>query len=387
MEPLRFTYTERACDACGGNATTPAWHHRTVAATTVGSVEFDITIVVCDCGHAFVSPAPEQGELDVYYQTSFENWSEPDFSIAKRLELIAGHASGGAFVELGANVRGPFAEAVRGRFDKYATLEPAASVASDYKSFDAIDGESADLVAHYFVLEHVRDVTGFLGSCRAVIKPDGVMICEVPDLALYPMEADALLLHEHMNHFTVSSLARTALRAGFELVDVSHRLCSRSFGFAAAFRPCEPRATAPIHDEPARRRAESSIRAGRAVGDEYAERLSETASVLRTMVENNETAVIWGANNVMLAILARLRHATISQLALVDSSPTKRHYGGYNVLEPRSALESLADAQALVICSDNAAKAILRSAEEASGRRFRDDQVMVMLPPRATQAK
>ena len=82
-----------------------------------------------------------------------------------------------------------------------------------------------------FILEHVAAVRPFLAECRRVLRPGGVMIVEVPDLMLYPEKIDALILHEHCNHFTPENLHHLAALEGFGLVETSHELCSRPFGF------------------------------------------------------------------------------------------------------------------------------------------------------------
>ena len=37
-------------------------------------------------------------------------------------------------------------------------------------------------MAHYDVLEHVLEVKEFLSSCHKILKGDGIMVCEVPNI-------------------------------------------------------------------------------------------------------------------------------------------------------------------------------------------------------------
>ena len=93
---------------------------------------------------------------------------------------------------------------------------------------------SVDVLAHYDVLEHVSEVTDFLIACRRALRPGGVMICEVPDLRLYPRNL-LLLEFEHVNHFSASTLNAIAAKAGLRLIELGH-LCSRPYGFLSVFR-------------------------------------------------------------------------------------------------------------------------------------------------------
>ena len=82
-------------------------------------------------------------------------------------------------------------------------------------------------IEYYDVLEHVLNVKQFLSNCYRALKPGGVMICEVPNLLLYP---DNLLLQEfeHVNHFTISSLSLIAEKVGFSLIEFDN-VCSRPY--------------------------------------------------------------------------------------------------------------------------------------------------------------
>jgi SAM-dependent methyltransferase len=83
----------------------------------------------------------------------------------------------------------------------------------------ASEGKTADVVHANNVLAHVADTNGFVEGLRAVLKPTGVAVIEVPyvrDL-IEKCEFDTIY-HEHLCYFSVSSLQSLFLRHGLDLV-------------------------------------------------------------------------------------------------------------------------------------------------------------------------
>src|SRR5262249_39926488 len=92
-----------------------------------------------------------------------------------------------------------------------------------------------DAVTLWDVLEHVPDPCGFLARCRVLLRPEGRLFLNVPDLG--SLEARILgarwplLLPEHLNYFTRDSLRRVACRAGLTLVRFGRRRVSFSIRY------------------------------------------------------------------------------------------------------------------------------------------------------------
>jgi SAM-dependent methyltransferase len=99
-----------------------------------------------------------------------------------------------------------FHSRLRRRFSRVLTVEINESVDADCRSIQALPDEFADVVAHYFVLEHVPAVRTFLRDCRRILKRSGFLVCEVPNILLYPDDPGALRLYEHTNHFSPGCL-------------------------------------------------------------------------------------------------------------------------------------------------------------------------------------
>ena len=78
-----------------------------------------------------------------------------------------------------------------------------------------------DVITFNKVLEHVEDPVSMLAKAHAILKPDGFVYLEVPDVAAAaegPGREEFFIEHHHV--FSPASLAITAERAGFSTVVV-----------------------------------------------------------------------------------------------------------------------------------------------------------------------
>ncbi len=221
-------------------------------------------------------------------------------------------------------------------------VEPITSVPSHVTTLHQLAAASVDVLAHYFVLEHVRDTDGFLRAARRALAPGGLMICEVPDLHLYPQESSALLLHEHVSHFSPESLSALAARYGFAAVEISHRDCSRPFGFAGVFSLAPPSDGAPgasiLH-------ARSCVEAGVRNIERYQTSLQRARERLSTV---SGTAAVWAANPIMADLVHPASFQMPENVRLVDPSREDHHARPSCVLAADVETDSL---ELLVICT------------------------------------
>ena len=100
-------------------------------------------------------------------------------------------------------------ETVNVFFDRDA----AASIVADH-------GLAAAVVANN-VLAHVDDPAGFLKGCAELIRADGLVVVEVPELTpmLDRLEYDTIY-HEHLSYFSVTSLMALFESAGLAIIRV-----------------------------------------------------------------------------------------------------------------------------------------------------------------------
>ena len=87
--------------------------------------------------------------------------------------------------------------------------------------------QSFDAITLWDVLEHVSDPLGFLRFCRGLLKPDGLLFLNVPDLdskeARLLGPRWPLFLPEHLNYFNRNSLRLCATRAALKPVRFGQR--------------------------------------------------------------------------------------------------------------------------------------------------------------------
>ena len=94
-------------------------------------------------------------------------------------------------------------------------IKNGVSVINDFFPSKEISG-AFDTIVFYTVLEHIKDTRSFLHSVKKHLKPNGMIFLGVPDCTLEIQAGDpSILLHEHYQYFSVSSLANTLEDAGF----------------------------------------------------------------------------------------------------------------------------------------------------------------------------
>jgi len=83
------------------------------------------------------------------------------------------------------------------------------------------DGVHADVVHAHNVLGHVPDLPGVARGIRAILKPDGRAIVEVPYVReLIDKREFDTIYHEHLSYFSLTALVRLFARHGLAVVDV-----------------------------------------------------------------------------------------------------------------------------------------------------------------------
>ena len=97
---------------------------------------------------------------------------------------------------------------------------------------DFIDN-SFDTITAIAVLEHIFDPYHFISECQRLLKKNGVLIVEVPNIAWLPNRVRLLLGKMpvtsnaqgwdggHLHYFTVSSLKKLFLTGGFHVVKIT----------------------------------------------------------------------------------------------------------------------------------------------------------------------
>jgi len=87
----------------------------------------------------------------------------------------------------------------------------------------AID-QKFSIISMVHVLEHVCHPIDFLKVVRSLLKDDGVLVINVPDIAQNPLD---LPVYDHCTHFTKVSLEVVLKQAGFRLYYTSNKLIAK----------------------------------------------------------------------------------------------------------------------------------------------------------------
>jgi len=82
-----------------------------------------------------------------------------------------------------------------------------------------------DIITLFHVLEHLADPVSFLRGIKRLLKPDGIFVCEVPNvsemlLGICPAYNDFYWIRAHLNYFRKETLSDCFRRAGYDDVEM-----------------------------------------------------------------------------------------------------------------------------------------------------------------------
>jgi SAM-dependent methyltransferase len=94
---------------------------------------------------------------------------------------------------------------------------------------------SFDMVCLWDVIEHLPDPRGSLAKIRKLLKPDGVLLINYPDVGTWPAKLAGRrfwwILSVHLHHFTRQSIAEICRRTGFEAYHFRRYWQTLEFGY------------------------------------------------------------------------------------------------------------------------------------------------------------
>lgn len=200
----------------------------------------------CECGMAFTNPYPTEGEefaryypQEDYYGSSsgrrFNPLMERMISAfrARRAKKVLGVRKIGRVLDIGCG-RALLLQYLKSQgWECYGT-ELSESLASHVQETSGIEvrtGElrdmgfdegSFDVVTAYHVLEHISNPKATLTEVRRLMKPDGLLVVGVPNLASVQARMSGgrwfhLDVPRHVVHFTPDTLGRMLRECGFEI--------------------------------------------------------------------------------------------------------------------------------------------------------------------------
>ncbi len=376
-------YEDRNCDLCGGRDLEEIWKYSIKSRTRNDITQWKVRNVICrNCGFAFVSPSPTQKSLESHYADSFELFAgqRPDYSIEKRIALIKKYCikrRNTTYLEIGSNNCPEFMSELKKVTGKISTMEINQNCNSSYKDADEIPRKFADVVAAYFVFEHVPDIKRLIRACAKAMSDSGVLIAEVPDLTIYARDPAGLYLCEHVNHFSPYTLSTAAGLCGLELVEFSRRRCSRPFGFVSVFRKSR-RALAKAgknNDEYIISR--EAMLEGVETMKNLSRKIDAARKRIREMAESGKSSIIWSANWNCMRLLDGFK---LPETAfVVDSDIRKKDYfKDTQVSLPSEKLKEIGKASYLVLNAPFYADEIKNWISDKTGRKFTNEDSIIL---------
>ena len=227
------------CPACGAGLA--AWRrapdHEPGAATT------HLLLRCPQCGTAVTAGAPP-AFADAHEAGAYASGAPRGAALAapvlrrfdrRRLALLAraGAVPPGPLLDVGAG-RGRFVATARAAGWDARGIEPSARAAAAHVERVALEdaevaGASLGAVTLWHVLEHLDDPVGALARVRTWLRPGGVLVAGVPNLASLQARLGGprwfhLDLPRHRTHFTATGITTLVERSGFDVVHVEHLL-------------------------------------------------------------------------------------------------------------------------------------------------------------------
>jgi predicted SAM-dependent methyltransferase len=370
----------RLCECCDGDNLELMWTSKNVVVRKVHTWEFPVNVSICrNCGFCFSSPSPNSDDLIKYHEdgnVGFKGINLP-YSIEERLRTLNKYkVPDGVFVEIGGDVPGEFHQKASQYFTKLISIEITKDLKNKSINISNLK-EKIDVISHYDVLEHILEVKLFLSNCYTALKRGGVMICEVPNLKLYP---DNLLLQEfeHVNHFTISSLSRIAEKIGFSLVEFDN-ICSRPYGFVAIFRKDASEKSYNKEYKNEFTQTRQSIVGGLKQIHNNDIHLTNIRKKMHQLAKDNKKVILWGVTDLLRSLLKDYKLS--DKAIIVDSDPRRKDHlilDGIKVSQPIKCIETFLHADLLVICAPRYASEILTWVKSRTGKIFKDESLDII---------
>lgn len=370
----------RVCECCGGNNLEPVWSSEAIVTRASNIWRFPFSIAVCrNCGFCFNSPCPTSANLARYYADGLTGYKEIGlpYSIDARLTVLERYsAPNGVFAEIGGDQPDEFHRRCAPLFGKQLVIDVTDDSSARIRSMHDLAANSLDVVAHYDVLEHVADVKNFISACHRALKPGGVMICEVPDIRLYPRN---LLLqeYEHVNHFSTTTLSAIASQVGLNPVEFGH-ICSRPYGFVAVFRKGKTNIPSTF-SQCEYIDALACVRGGKEQIIRCDEQIGFVRQQITLLGGNQKKITIWAITDLLRSLLANF--TLPESVMVVDSDPRRKDHLediGVTVLQPKDAIEHIKHSELLVICAPRYRSEIVAWVAQQTGKTFSASALQVI---------
>ncbi|MEZ4735761.1 MAG: class I SAM-dependent methyltransferase [Caldilineaceae bacterium] len=238
------------CNFCGNDASKP---FVSVPDLLLERLTVKASLVCCTrCGLVYQNPRPTLAEMGQHYPPEYEpyadlaalpkrNWllqKAVEHGTNKRCRFVTRHKAAGKLLDVGCAMGGFLLGMQKQKQWTVAGVEvneAVAHAAQDRHGLDIFPGalEEAqypdatfDAVTLWDVLEHLHDPLGSLQEIHRILRPNGIVVIRVPNLAswdakLFGTAWAGLDAPRHLYIFTPESLSTLLEKAGFQVLEHS----------------------------------------------------------------------------------------------------------------------------------------------------------------------
>jgi SAM-dependent methyltransferase len=338
----------RPCPVCAGRRG-EVLRHQPFALPIGHPLPADFDVVCCQtCGFCFADTAARQADYDRYY-ADFSKYADLATSTggggsaedAQRLRECAAHLASAldhrfqaSVLDIGCGNGGLLQELQTWGFRDLTGVDPSPFCVANTAArpgLRALAGTLTnlpvelgryDLVILSHVLEHVADLRSLIAPLRRLLTPAGRLYVEVPDAMRYTQFVTSPFQDfnvEHINHFSLASLARLFSAHGFALAAGGPRDLPAAQGLSypaiyGFFRPAAARPELP---------ADFGLRTELCAYVARSEQLMAAIERKVSPLAEPEAGpvIVWGTGQLAFKLLAEtsLRQARIA--AFIDGNP------------------------------------------------------------------
>jgi len=378
---IEFKMEVRKCECCGGNDFEPVWSNQSIVRKSTATYRFNVHVVVCRrCGFCFTSPSPTNEDLTHFYADGLSGYKEISlpYSIENRISVLERYSVPyGNFVEISGDHPEEFHRLCSDFFGTIQSVELSEEIPSNHRNINDIPPNSADVIAHYDVLEHVTNVRDFLTGCNRALKEGGIMVCEVPDVRLYPRNL-LLLEFTHVNHFSLTTLATIAQKCGFRLIETSH-ICSRPFGLLAVFRKDKSLNDLNLNSPLEFIDTLSCVKGGIEQINRVQKHIKSLRERITELNNKGKKLTLWGVTDLLRHLLDNFRLPNYA--VVVDSDPRRKtHLQNYSVkvFEPKKKIAHIQNSALIAIFAPRYKTEIVEWIVQKTGKRFSSSELQVV---------
>jgi SAM-dependent methyltransferase len=345
--------TTRPCPICDEKTHEQLYRRRFTKLS--GALLDGYDVVWCPtCGFCFADGLPSQSDLDTYYegQSKYEHDSRsgaPSEYDTRRLPFAVSIISAwlpdrdARILDIGCANGALLAELRKNGFKDVMGIDPSSACARTAKDLYGINVEVApisripaniglfDLVIFGSVMEHILDLNGTIQRIKRLLKPNGHVYVEVPDMTRGSSVNDAPFQEfsvEHINFFGPMSLENLWHKHGFVTTGIRQTEIEQVAGLTifeikAMFAIEEGQRTAAMSfDTQTKPEIERYISLANS-------KLKKIEEIINELADSQRPIVVWGVGTHTQGLLAstRLREANIK--AFVDSNA---RYAGQSLI-------------------------------------------------------